>query len=149
MRKRDNDPDERTSMGSYLRTKRHVMNLTQENVANLLGISITAYSKLERGESSVTMDRLKQICKILDIDVKTLVEETIPNKITLQDLFLSLSTMSKNIEKISTWIASEKPQIYKIADIGKLTSVQDFKMSENTKKRIYKRKSPKSGDIKS
>ncbi len=39
--------------------------LTQAQLAQKLGISVTSYAKLERGESELTVHRLSQICKIL------------------------------------------------------------------------------------
>lgn len=43
--------------------------LTQKEVAERLGFSIVGYSKIERGETSLTIDRLYQICEILDVNI--------------------------------------------------------------------------------
>lgn len=40
-----------------------------------LGITKSSYSKIERGETNVSIDRLGQIAKVLETDVNTLVSE--------------------------------------------------------------------------
>ncbi len=156
-KKRETDSNERTKIGEILRTRRHLKNLTQEEVAKLIGLSTTAYSKIERGESGVNMDRLRQLGKVLEVDIDTLIDNAPPSRIALQDLISNLRTMNKNIEKISAWIASEKPQIYRIADVGTVMTQQNFEMlkagdgqpvkrrcgkPEKPKKRVYKKNNP-------
>ncbi|MCQ2360702.1 MAG: helix-turn-helix domain-containing protein [Paludibacteraceae bacterium] len=156
-KKRETDANERTKIGEILRTRRHLKNLTQEEVAKLIGLTTTAYSKIERGESGVNMDRLRQLGKVLEVDLDTLIDNAPPSRIALQDLISNLKSMNRNIEKISSWIASEKPQIYRIADAGTVMAQQDFEMlkagvgqpvkrrcvkQEKPKKRVYKKKKP-------
>lgn len=143
-KKRETDANERMKIGEILRTRRHLRNLTQEEVAKLIGMSTTAYSKIERGESGVNMDRLGQLGKALEVDINTLIDNAPPSRIALQDLVLSLKSMNRNIEKISAWIASEKPQIYRIADAGTVMTQQDFEMAQNRGRQTIKRKSLKS-----
>lgn len=47
---------------------RELKNLTQEHIANQLGLSIRAYSKIETGETQLTINRLNEISNILGID---------------------------------------------------------------------------------
>jgi transcriptional regulator with XRE-family HTH domain len=47
---------------------RELKNITQEHVANELGLSIRAYSKIETGETQLTINRLNEISRILGID---------------------------------------------------------------------------------
>jgi len=138
-KKRDTDAEEREKIGERLRTKRHLKNLTQEEVAKLIGLTTTAYSKIERGESGVNMDRLKQLGKVLDIDIMTLVDNVPPSKTTLHALVSNLTSMTKNIEKISAWIVSEKPQIYRIADAGTVVSGQEFNINKENKPKEEKK----------
>lgn len=53
--------------GQKLREIREKRNLSQEEVANLSGISVTYYAGIERGEENPTMAVLEQICKALHI----------------------------------------------------------------------------------
>lgn len=52
-----------------LRNLREQRAYTQSFIAEKLGVSIRAYSKIERGETQLTLERLYQICSILDISV--------------------------------------------------------------------------------
>ncbi len=51
-----------------IRTIREIKKFKQEHMADKLGISITAYSKLESGETMMTPTRLQEIAKILDVE---------------------------------------------------------------------------------
>ena len=47
---------------------RELKNVSQEFVANQLGLSIRAYSKIETGETQLTINRLNEISKALGVD---------------------------------------------------------------------------------
>jgi len=51
---------------------RTVKNLSQEEMAEKLGISANGYGKIERGETDVQWSRLEQIAEVLGITVKDL-----------------------------------------------------------------------------
>lgn len=55
-----------------LKTIRKLRNLTQETVAEKLGISTYSYEKIERGETDVNISRLEQIAKIMEIELSQL-----------------------------------------------------------------------------
>lgn len=48
---------------------RQLKNWSQEEIADKLGISVNGYAKIERGETDVSLSRLKQIAKVLDIEL--------------------------------------------------------------------------------
>ncbi|MGV7108065.1 helix-turn-helix domain-containing protein [Flavobacterium sp. U410] len=50
-----------------LKRIRELKNLSQEHIANQLGLSIRAYSKIETGETQLTINRLNEISRILGI----------------------------------------------------------------------------------
>ncbi|WP_316842064.1 helix-turn-helix transcriptional regulator [Pedobacter gandavensis] len=56
--------------GNALRIHRVIKGYSQEFMAEKLNISQNSYSKLERGQTSLTVNRLFQIAKILDISVQ-------------------------------------------------------------------------------
>jgi transcriptional regulator with XRE-family HTH domain len=63
-------------LGNRIRTARRNKELTQVEVSNLLGISQTAYSRLEGGQSSVIdISLLYQISSILDVSIMWLLDE--------------------------------------------------------------------------
>lgn len=47
---------------------RELKNLTQEYVASQLGLTTRAYSKIETGETQLTINRLNQISTILEVE---------------------------------------------------------------------------------
>ncbi|WP_413667322.1 helix-turn-helix domain-containing protein [Mucilaginibacter sp. Mucisp86] len=57
------------SVGKNIRTLRHQHGWSQEDVANRLGISIPAFSKIETGVTDINLSRLEQIANIFDINV--------------------------------------------------------------------------------
>lgn len=50
-----------------IRNIRELRNLTQEYIASQLNISLRSYSKIESGETQLTIKRLNEISKILEI----------------------------------------------------------------------------------
>src|SRR5450755_4324356 len=57
------------SVGKNIRTLRHQRGWSQEDVANRLGISIPAFSKIETGVTDINLSRLEQIADVYEIDV--------------------------------------------------------------------------------
>lgn len=50
-----------------IRLQRLQRGLSQENMADLLGLSTTAYGDIERGKTDLTLSRLTQIATVLDL----------------------------------------------------------------------------------
>jgi transcriptional regulator with XRE-family HTH domain len=57
------------TIGQKIRRIRNSKDLTQDNMAYELGITKSAYSKIERGETSITINRLYEIANILEVDI--------------------------------------------------------------------------------
>ena len=51
-----------------IRFLRESRKLSQEDMANKLNMSVSGYSKIERGESKTTVDKLKQIAEVFELD---------------------------------------------------------------------------------
>ena len=60
------------SVGKNIRTLRHKRGWSQEDVANRLGISIPAFSKIETGVTDINLSRLEQIANIYEVNVVNL-----------------------------------------------------------------------------
>ena len=58
--------------GDKIRLLRKKKNITQDDMASSLNISQRAYSKIERDETEITLNRLGQIAKVLEIDIETI-----------------------------------------------------------------------------
>jgi transcriptional regulator with XRE-family HTH domain len=54
-------------IGQKIKKLRELKNLTQTHVAEKLGVSQSAYSKMELGESEVTFNRLEKISEVLEM----------------------------------------------------------------------------------
>lgn len=60
------------TVGKNIRAVRHQNNWSQEEVANKLGISIPAFSKIETGITDINLSRLQQIADIFEMSLVTL-----------------------------------------------------------------------------
>ena len=54
--------------GQNIKTIREIKNFTQDYVATQLNMSVPNYSNIETGKTDVTLTRLEQIAKVLQID---------------------------------------------------------------------------------
>ncbi len=68
------------SVGKSIRILRHQHGWSQEDIANRLGISIPAFSKIETGVTDVNLSRLEQIANIYEVSVVQLL--TVDNEQT-------------------------------------------------------------------
>jgi transcriptional regulator with XRE-family HTH domain len=59
MKQQDSIPDK-------IRKARVLKGLSQENVADMLGISTTAYGDIERGKTELSIKRAQDLSKVLD-----------------------------------------------------------------------------------
>lgn len=68
------------TVGANIRTMRHQRGWSQEDVANRLGISIPAFSKIETGVTDINLSRLEQIANIYDVNVVNLLSLEVEDK---------------------------------------------------------------------
>ncbi|ADB37193.1 helix-turn-helix domain-containing protein [Spirosoma linguale] len=65
-----------------IRLQRLQRGLSQENMADLLNLSTTAYGDIERGKTDLTLSRLSQIANVLAISpLALLTDEAIPAQV--------------------------------------------------------------------
>ncbi len=64
-------------IGRQLRTARKAQGLTQEDIADKLGISLTHYGKIERGDRHVNLQRLGELSLLLNTPIEKLVEGSV------------------------------------------------------------------------
>lgn len=55
-------------IGERIRIQRRRMGLTQEKVAEILGISVTYYGEIERGNRKISVERVITLCEKLDME---------------------------------------------------------------------------------
>jgi transcriptional regulator with XRE-family HTH domain len=72
-------------LGKRLKSARESKKLTQEQMSHLLDISQATYSKVENGDVRITLERLQQVCRILNVSIEQLLSESgsgsIPNTV--------------------------------------------------------------------
>ena len=78
------------SAGKNIRTLRHEHGWSQEDVANRLGISIPAFSKIETGVTDINLSRLEQIANIFEVSVVNLLSLEYTQEPSTQDLSLNI-----------------------------------------------------------
>ncbi|MBR3103807.1 MAG: helix-turn-helix transcriptional regulator [Lachnospiraceae bacterium] len=62
-----------TDIGYRIKELRHIHNMTQDQLAERMDISIKHMSAVERGVSSLSLEKLVQICKVLDCSLDYLI----------------------------------------------------------------------------
>ncbi|MEM6298127.1 MAG: helix-turn-helix transcriptional regulator [Bacteroidota bacterium] len=62
-------------VGQQIRTIRSAKGLTQENIADMLGMTTSGYAKIERGQTEIGLSRLKKIAEALEIKPSQLLKQ--------------------------------------------------------------------------
>ena len=89
-------------VGYKIRQLRELRNLSQENMAEALKMSITGYSKIERNEVDVNIERLQQVADALDVkaeDILAFDEKNVFNTYDQAHLYNNC-TFSDNEKKL-------------------------------------------------
>jgi len=61
-------------IATRIKNARQIASLSQDAMAEELSLSKAAYSKLERGVTALTVDRLQQIAEVLNMDIREFFE---------------------------------------------------------------------------
>ena len=88
-------------IGIKIRNAREDMDLTQKDMAELIPMNQSNYSKIERGIQEPNMEQLRRICQILRLDPKYLLLLDSDNAITNDDMQL-LADAKNFIKKYSS-----------------------------------------------
>lgn len=65
------------SVGTRIREVREQQRRRQSEVAQLIGLSVPAYSKLESGITDINMSRLRQLAEVFGVTADSLVADTV------------------------------------------------------------------------
>ena len=85
---------------------------SQENMAGELGISTSAYSKIERGVTDTSVNRLAAIAKILEVDIIYFFQEQTATINKAEDASKPHGFATKNdIEELTSFINNLKQEI--------------------------------------
>ena len=91
------------TVGANIRTFRHQRGWSQEDVANRLGISIPAFSKIETGVTDINLSRLEQIANIYEVNVVNLLSLDVEDR---EPQVSSLNIAQKKIQDRESEIAN-------------------------------------------
>ena len=101
-----------TIIGKRIQTRRQEQNITQEKLAERVGISVVYLSKIENGRVYPTLETLSNICTELDTELSAILSNTeiarkdYANERVLE-LFNSCSIRVKPIRAFSSGSASK------------------------------------------
>ena len=68
------------AIGLRIREVRLNQNLTQEEIATKMGVSIAFLSRVERGHTRINLVRLSELCNILGVSEGQILNGTMPEK---------------------------------------------------------------------
>lgn len=96
-----------------IRFLRETKNWSQEEVAAKLGMSTTGYSKIERGETSLTIPKLEKIVEIFDTDILEVMSLGERNVVVFKESGNnhSLNIINPTAQDLSSEIANLKQRI--------------------------------------
>ena len=80
------------NIGEKIRNRREDMDLSQRDIAKLIPMNQSNYSKIERDIQEPSMEQLRRICQILKLDPRYLLNLGEFEFFTLQDLQLLADT---------------------------------------------------------
>ncbi len=120
-----NEEKVNTNLGLKIKKVRELKGYSQEYISTQMGITQNSYSKIERGETNLSVNKLIEICRILNIDISTLMnfdEKMVFNNCTQSGNFGENNTFVYNtIDKIQELY--EKIIKSKDQEIERLTSL--------------------------
>ena len=88
---------ELVELGRNICNVRRSLDMTQEEVALELDISITAYAKIERGETNVSFLRLTQIADLFKIPISRLVCNSNDYSVTNKEILKEIKLVKEEI----------------------------------------------------
>lgn len=102
-----------------IKVMREMNQWTQEEVAEKLGMSTTGYAKIERGQTNVSVEKLKQIAQIFNINVAQLLDDDErfvicsigDNHSNYSNYFSSNEKLSLENEKLKQLLSAKESEI--------------------------------------
>ncbi len=118
---RGSERDERrgSGVGSRIRQKRAEQNISQEYLAEQLGVSRQSISKWENGQSDPSTKKLAQLAQILKMDVSELIQASAKEKRQTDPGFLvGVEVDSGDLESLSRFFDGMPEDIYENYNTG-------------------------------
>ena len=125
-------------MGSSEKIKimREMNQWTQEEVAEKLGMSTTGYAKIERGQTNVSVEKLKQIAQVFNLNVAQLLDDDErfvicsigDNHSNYNNYFGTNEKLSLENEKLKQLLSAKESEIEALKKV--IALVENAKQSE-------------------
>ena len=100
----------KAKVNEHIRLLRLQRGYSQENMADLLGLSTTAYGDIERGKTDLTLTRLFQIADALDVDSAELLTGTIQESKVIE----AIPTSPVDSQRLELIIEKQQLEIEKL-----------------------------------
>lgn len=121
-------------IGNKIKNIRELKNLTQEYMAERLDISQTAYSKLERGETKVSDEKLSQIASVLEVRPEEI------KAFDSQKYFNSVGNVEGDNNYNGIYIGESDTELIKTLYEDKVTLLEELIKQKNKELEKYKSK---------
>lgn len=69
-----------SAIGQRMKQRRSSLGMTQDNLAELLGVSVGYISQVERGATRVNLETLSNIAMLLQCDLTQLLADVVPQR---------------------------------------------------------------------
>lgn len=96
------------SIGNNIKKLREPRNYTQTYLSDQLDISLSAYSKIERNETEISLKGLEQIAEILNLSVNGIME--FDEQLLLENANFNVNGLKKN-QQIDPFIEQMRSEI--------------------------------------
>lgn len=138
--------------GEQLKTCRKIKNLTQEKLAELVGINLRQLARIESGESFITAETLYNLCTVLEISPKLLFDFNIEDETLMtgsgSKVHLKVIRNGNLIQLVNSKISNDSEinenldfdnRMLKVArNINKDVIVEELKNGSTYQTKIYK-----------
>ena len=121
-------------IGTKIKNIRELKNLTQEYMAERLDISQTAYSKLERGETKLSDEKLSQIASVLEVRPEEI------KAFDSQKYFNSVGNVEGDNNYNGIYIGESDTELIKTLYEDKVTLLEELIKQKNKELEKYKSK---------
>lgn len=99
------------NIGNSIRLARVTKGLSQQNMADELGLTVASYSNIERGITDITVSRLIEISKLLNVSIYQLLEEDKESSSRVSERATNYSTSSVSLHSLQLKIESHDSEI--------------------------------------
>lgn len=88
------------NIGENIKKFRELKNMTRDEIADLLGITVGAYGKIERNETDVTITRLFKIANILQVELSQILNFDVSQVFNISNNHLVQSNIGPKAENM-------------------------------------------------